>query len=189
MRLLIIAILYCCPPPNAYAHKVISVTDGDTLTVLQSGQPLQIRLANIDAPEKGQPFREKSRQSLVAMCAGKDASYTPENIDKYGRTVAVVKCAGVEVNRQQVARGLAWVYTQYNKDNTLPPLESKIKSQKAGLWANRAPVPPWDYRHGKTTDEKEIEASPRPKAMATCYTGPRGGRYHVANGKKVYRGC
>ncbi len=91
----------------AFADQVVGIADGDTLTVLHDQKPLKIRLANIDAPEKKQAFGQRSRQSLSDMCYRKDATYNVQNIDRYGRTVAVVTCAGVEVNRAQVERGLA----------------------------------------------------------------------------------
>ena len=66
----------------AYAHQVIGIADGDTLTLLVDKRPLKIRLANIDAPEKAQAFGERSRQSLSELCFGKDASYATQEIDQ-----------------------------------------------------------------------------------------------------------
>ena len=163
----------------AHAEKVISIADGDTMTVLHDGKPLKIRLANIDAPEKKQAFGTKSKESLSELCWGKDSTYAVQNIDKYGRSVAVVTCGGVEVNRAQVERGMAWVYTRYNKDASLVSLETAAKSNHSGLWIDKAPVAPWDFRHGVVPSTNED---------AKCYTGPRGGRYQLVNGVKRY-GC
>jgi micrococcal nuclease len=164
-------------PLVAQAHKVIGIADGDTMTLLVNRQPLKIRLANIDAPEKRQAFGQKSKQSLSELCWGKDAVYETQNKDRYGRTVAVVTCAGVQVNRAQVEHGMAWVYGRYNKDQALPALEKAARAKKAGLWADAHPVAPWDFRHpDKVTQD------------STCHTGPRGGRYLVVNGAKRY-GC
>ncbi len=104
---------------TAHAHKVIGIADGDTMTVLVDRKSVKLRLANIDAPEKAQAFGQKSKQSLSDLCWGKDAQYDAQTLDRYGRTVAVVRCAGVEVNRVQVERGMAWVYVQYNKYITI----------------------------------------------------------------------
>jgi micrococcal nuclease len=70
----------------AFAHQVIGIADGDTLTLLFDQKPLKIRLANIDAPEKAQAFGNVSRQSLRALCFNKDADYQTQDIDRYGRT-------------------------------------------------------------------------------------------------------
>lgn len=126
---------------------VIGVADGDTLTVLVDGKPLRIRLGNIDAPEKKQAFGDRSKLSLSELCYRRDAAYSILGVDRYGRTIATVLCDGVDVNHAQVERGMAWVYTQYNKDRELPGIEAKAKAAKRGLWVDRDPVQPWKFRH------------------------------------------
>ena len=131
---------------KAHASPVIGIADGDTLTVLVDRQPVKIRLANIDAPENGQAFGQRSKQSLSELCWQKDATYQVQDIDRYGRTVAIVSCDGVDVNRAQVERGMAWVYTKYNRDPDLPGLQEQAKVERRGLWADPSPVPPWEWR-------------------------------------------
>lgn len=133
-------------PLACHAYKVIGIADGDTLTILQDGKPLKIRLGNIDAPEKSQPFGQRSKQSLSDLCWKKDAQYQTQDVDRYGRTVAVVTCDGVNVNRAQVERGMAWTYTRYNKDRSLPAIQEAAKANRQGLWRDYDPVPPWEYR-------------------------------------------
>jgi micrococcal nuclease len=171
--------LLCALSLSAHAHQVIGIADGDTLTLLVDRKPLKIRLANIDAPEKKQAFGQRSKQSLSDLCWKKDATYAAQTIDKYRRTVAVVTCDGVEANRAQVERGMAWVYRQYNKDAGLRAIEAKARTGKRGLWADREPVPPWEFRHPAVTGAADASG---------CITGPRGGRYQVVDGRKRY-GC
>lgn len=142
-KLLLILALISSP---TFAQKVIGIADGDTLTVLHDRRQVKIRLANIDAPEKAQAFGDRSKQSLSELCYGKDAVYQTVDVDRYGRTVAVVTCDGVNVNRTQVARGMAWVYTRYNKDGSLPGIEADARHARIGLWSEPAPVPPWLFR-------------------------------------------
>ena len=130
----------------ALAHPVIGITDGDTITVLVDKRPVKIRLANIDAPERKQAFGTRSRQSLSDLCWGEDATYEVQDIDRYKRVVGVVKCGGVEVNRAQVERGMAWVYPKYNKEKTLPELQERARAERRGLWADKEPVAPWEWR-------------------------------------------
>jgi micrococcal nuclease len=181
MKKIIFALALLASVP-AFAHKVIGIADGDTLTLLVDKKPIKIRLANIDAPEKKQAFGERSKQSLSDLCFGKDAAYTVQNIDRYGRTVATVTCAGTQANRAQVERGMAWVYLQYNKDRSLPALQATAKKAGKGLWADAKPVPPWVFRH-PPKNGAAVAAND-----ATCHVGPRGGRYQVVNGQKRY-GC
>lgn len=147
-QLAAIAVLFAAAAPT-YAYQVISIADGDTMTLLVDQKPLKIRLANIDAPEKRQAFGQRSKQSLSNMCWGKDAEYAAQTIDRYRRTVAVVTCDGIEANTAQVQRGLAWVYPKYNKDSALPALEQAAKLTGLGLWVDPAPVPPWEWRKAR----------------------------------------
>ncbi|HYD58921.1 MAG TPA: thermonuclease family protein [Noviherbaspirillum sp.] len=133
-------------PFDAAAAPVVGISDGDTLTVLEDRRSVKIRLANIDAPEKAQPFGQRSKESLSELCYGKNASYQVQDIDRYGRTVAIVTCAGVQANRAQVERGLAWVYPKYNRDESLPPLQEDARTSRRGLFADPDPVAPWEWR-------------------------------------------
>ena len=126
---------------------VISVADGDTLTVLCNGsKQVKIRLSEIDAPEKRQPFGNRSMQSLSGMCLQKKAKIKPQTKDRYGRTVARVICDGVDANEEQIRRGMAWVYDKYVRDQNLYSIQNKARTSKIGLWADSKPIKPWEYR-------------------------------------------
>ena len=132
---------------ETFSGKVVGIADGDTLTVLTAcKQQHRIRLAEIDAPEKSQPFGTTSKRSLSDLCFGKEAEVRPRAIDRYKRTVARVTCAGVDANAEQVNRGMAWVYRRYAKDHDLYVLEHSAKVGKRGLWGNASPTPPWQWR-------------------------------------------
>lgn len=133
---------------RASAIEVLGISDGDTLTVLQEGRAAKIRLANIDAPEKRQAYGALARQSLSDLCYRRDALVRTVTMDRYGRAVALVYCDGVDVSREQVQRGYAWVYTKYNKDSSLPALQSVAAAERRGLWAQHEPIAPWDFRRG-----------------------------------------
>jgi len=126
---------------------VVAIADGDTLTVLNEDfQQVKVRLAEIDAPEKRQPFGTRARQSLGELCHEKRAEVRVVDVDRYKRIIGRVTCAGVDENAAQVRRGLAWVYDRYAKDKTLYRLQDEARSAGRGLWADRAPVAPWDWR-------------------------------------------
>ncbi|HEB5907977.1 TPA: thermonuclease family protein [Salmonella enterica subsp. enterica serovar Havana] len=135
--------------------KVIRVLDGDTIEVktlpekiLVYEVPIRVRLINIDAPEKKQPFGRWSTNQLKALLAGQSVTVSYTQTDRYGRVLGrVVTANGTEANRQQVLKGAAWVYDRYNTDNSLPTLQREAQTQKRGLWADNQPVPPWEWRH------------------------------------------
>ena len=134
---------------GVFLAVVIGISDGDTITVLHEREPVKIRLAEIDAPEKKQPFGTKSKQALSDLCFGKQAVITPKTIDRYGRTVARVKCDGQDASEQQVSSGMAWVFDRYVTDRSLYPLQDEARSARRGLWADADPVPPWEWRKAR----------------------------------------
>jgi endonuclease YncB( thermonuclease family) len=127
--------------------RVVSIYDGDTLSVLVSSKQIKVRLTDIDAPERKQPFGTRSRQSLAELCTGKDARVAKQGEDRYGRTLGRVNCAGVDANAEQVRRGMAWVFERYApKNSTLHALETEARAARRGLWQESKPVPPWQWR-------------------------------------------
>jgi endonuclease YncB( thermonuclease family) len=126
---------------------VVSVQNGDTLTVHVSHEMVRIRLIDIDAPEKKQAFGTRSRQSLGEICHGKKARVDDRGLDRYGRTLDQVTCAGVDANAEQVRRGMAWVYVRYApKDSHLYGIEAEARLHRRGLWRDAKPMPPWEWR-------------------------------------------
>nr|WP_255368601.1 thermonuclease family protein [Polaromonas sp. OV174] len=135
---------------------VVGVTDGDTIKA-RCGQPgayeqVKVRIAEIDAPEKRQPFGERSRQSLAGLCHEAQAVIKPTAKDRYGRTVARVSCNGQDVSLHQVRAGMAWWYVKYGKDMAVQDAERQARSSRAGLWVDSEPIPPWEWRKSKKTE-------------------------------------
>ena len=127
--------------------KVVSIADGDTITVLDADKKQhKVRLNGIDAPEKKQAFGAKSKARLGELVAGKDVVVDWTEKDTYGRTLGKVVQGGVDINLQMVKEGLAWHYRKYSKSVELARAEAEAKAGKKGLWADPNPVPPWDFR-------------------------------------------
>lgn len=130
---------------------VVAVADGDTLTA-RCGVPgayeqVKVRIAAIDAPEKAQPFGQRSKQYLSDLCFREAAAIKPSSRDRYGRTVADVQCKGQDVGKTQVAAGMAWVFDRYAEGyEHLYQLQDRAKGARAGLWIDATPMPPWAWR-------------------------------------------
>jgi len=129
-----------------FRGRVVAVADGDTLTVLVDRTPVRVRLAGIDAPERGQPFADASRRSLASLVASRDVDVRDRGRDRYGRVLGVVVAGDVDANAEQVRRGYAWVFRRYAHDATLLALEADARAAGRGLWRERDPVPPWAWR-------------------------------------------
>jgi len=138
--------------PEEYNGRVVGVSDGDTLTLLVEGnRQVKIRLAEIDAPESGQPYGKRSKQELSALAFNKQAHVKVITTDRYGRSVGRVFVGGVDVNAEMIRRGAAWVFRKYVKDVSLFALEEEARREKRGLWAlsEAGKIPPWEWRKRK----------------------------------------
>jgi endonuclease YncB( thermonuclease family) len=105
-----------------------------------------VRLHGIDAPELGQPFGRVARDRLAELVKGKTITVTTHGKDRYGRTIGSVAIEHDDVGHRLVAEGLAWHYTRYSKDAGLAAAERDARAARRGLWADRDPVPPWEWR-------------------------------------------
>jgi endonuclease YncB( thermonuclease family) len=132
------------------AGRVVSVADGDTITVLDDSKTqYKVRLDAIDAPELGQPFGQASKKALSEMVFGRDVVVIRKTTDRYGRTVGHILVDGRDVNLAMLEAGMAWHYKEYDKNKRLAEAESKARVDRRGLWTDRAPVAPWDWRRAE----------------------------------------
>lgn len=165
----------------SFQARVVGITDGDSLTVLDElNQQHKVRLAEIDAPERGQPWGDRSRQALSALVFSKTVSVQQTDTDRYGRVVARVFADGRDVNRTMVEQGDAWAYRQYLTDHTLIATEARARQQAVGLWSisDQQTVAPWEWRQGVrvgTGDTGGPISAPRPQSLFTPAPGPAGG--------------
>jgi endonuclease YncB( thermonuclease family) len=129
--------------------RVVGVSDGDTITVLLRGdRSVEVRLSEIDAPERGQPYGTRAKQALSALVYGKDVRLVPVDRDSYGRIVARVFVGPMCVNAEMVRRGHAWVYRRYLRTRALLEREREAREARRGLWAlpEAQRIPPWMWR-------------------------------------------
>ena len=150
-----------------FKGTVVGVTDGDTLTVLDGeNRQHRLRLAEIDAPERGQPFGTGAKACLSNLCFGERLEVTVHSIDRYGREVATVRKPGGppgadSVNLAMVRAGYAWAYSRYTRDPRIRLAEEEAMSAGRGLWSGPFPVPPWEWRRAKKLPVPEKRASVR----------------------------
>jgi endonuclease YncB( thermonuclease family) len=128
--------------------KVVAIADGDTVTVLMNNAQYKLRLAEIDTPERAQPYGSKAKEVLSGLVFGKTVVAKVQDIDRYGRYVARIYVGDVDVSREMVRQGAAWVYRQYSKDKSLLVVEAEAKAASRGLWAlpEAQNIPPWEWR-------------------------------------------
>lgn len=167
--------------------RVVGITDGDTITVLDdNNQQHTIRLAEIDAPERGQPWGNRSRQALSALVFNKTVSVMQTDTDRYDRIVARVFVDGEDVNRLMVEQGAAWAYRQYLTDETLIEVEAEARRSGVGLWSMSAAqtVAPWLWRRGERVGETvQAEGGAAPRAQPRTLLGGQSRAPAVSEGQ------
>lgn len=147
--------------------RVVGVSDGDTITVLDARKNQhRVRLAGIDAPEKGQPFGSRAKQSLSSLSFGKAVRVEWYKVDRYRRIIGTVwvspehsGCAvtpncpkTVDTSLEQISAGLAWHYVKYAHEQPLEErnryvrAEREARKNKVGLWAEPGAIAPWEWR-------------------------------------------
>ena len=152
---------------EALLGRVVGVTDGDTVTVLDAAKAQhKVRLAGIDAPEKGQPLGQRAKDNLSRLVFGKDVRVAWRKKDRYGRLVGTVwvvspdmPCTGkpdcpknLDAGLAQLTVGLAWHYKKYANEQEPQQrgqyefAEEEAKAKRVGLWKDANPVPPWEWR-------------------------------------------
>lgn len=158
IKLSVIAIVCFVFSVNAQTltGKVISITDGDTFKLLiQDSIQHNVRLANIDCPERAQPFSNKAKQFLSDAIFGKEITIEVIKTDRYKRLVAIVLYdGGKNVNQELVKNGLAWHYVKYSNDTTLQALEDTARQNKVGLWQDINAIAPWEWRNNRSKNHR-----------------------------------
>ncbi len=153
--LLCVAMFAACGNVQAekFVAEVIIVIDGDTVVIPRGHGVLKVRLADIDAPEVGyakmqqdQPFGAEAQRALSAMVLKKSVEFDSQAIDQYGRLVAHLRVDGVDVNAEQIRRGMAWAYAFHHRNRELIALQTEAQQNLRGLWASGDAIPPWQWR-------------------------------------------
>ena len=134
---------------TATASENIRVVDGDTIVIGET----TYRLHGIDAPEYGQrcvtpqsgtwACGKEAVAALEAMVLGNNVACDDRGTDDYGRTIAVCRVEGRDINAAMVESGMAWAFRRYSSDYVA--IEADAEAHTRGVWV--APTQtPWDYR-------------------------------------------
>ena len=129
------------------AYRVVKIADGDTLTALSADmRQIKCRLYGIDAPEKKQAYGQASKLSLAQLSFGRSAQIDIVGRDRYGRAICRIAVGGVDINKEQISRGMAWMYRRYARDPSYSDAETAAQARRVGIWREAQPVAPWNFR-------------------------------------------
>jgi micrococcal nuclease len=133
-----------------FKATVVEVIDGDTLKVAHDGTTEIVLLLNIDAPEKGQPYADRAKQQAENLCLGEEVRVVWQERDVQRRILGTVhEDEGLNLSFEMVRAGLAWNYKHFEHDRTLAELETEARKAHRGLWSDKHPTPPWEYRQAQ----------------------------------------
>ena len=131
-------------------YTLIKVSDGDTITVRGKDGEKKIRFYGVDAPESSQSYGTESKKFLTDNISGKKLKIKKISVDRYSREVSIVYAENVNINEFMLKEGYAWWYRDYAKDEAVyEALEREARNSKKGLWKQKNPLPPWEYRKNK----------------------------------------
>lgn len=145
------------PQKTSFQGKVVAITDGDTFKLLKLDSTLvRVRIANIDCPERKQPFSQKSKQFTSDAIFGKTVHVNVQKNDRYGRLIAdVIYDTNKNLGHELLKAGFAWHFVKYSKDKTLAALEQEARKNKVGLWIEPNAIAPWEWRSNKKKKLKQ----------------------------------
>lgn len=137
---------------TGFEGTVTKIFDGDSFLVrLATGADIDVRLADIDAPEKQQPYGDNAAAALQRLIADRRVYVEIVDTDQYARKVARVYRLPdrMDIARNLVHDGHVWVRRKYARDHSLFPLEDSAQAAHMGLWSLPATdrVPPWQFRY------------------------------------------
>lgn len=196
IRIFILSIFLCFGTQvlaDTFTGRVIKVSDGDTIQVMNNNMAEKVRLNGIDSPESGQAYGRQAKEFTAEMVAGQVVTVEVRDTDRYGRTVGeVILLDGQNLNREIVKAGYAWWYRKYSNDAPLAQLEEEARSARKGLWRDPRPTPPWEWRAAQRVGqgpEDNVESVPTFSPSKTANTGTiyhgntRSGVFHQASCK------
>lgn len=117
---------------DATVERAVS---GDTLIVRTANGPLELRLADIGAPQGAGFFAPSSTTLLNAIASGQSARITLTGRDGTDRAFGLVRVGELNVNLELVRRGAAWVCWDYALSTDYMPFENRARRQRLGLWS------------------------------------------------------
>ncbi|MBI1248749.1 hypothetical protein GC197_13025 [bacterium] len=172
-------------PHKILRGKVIFVADGDTIGLLDADRQMhRIRLEGIDAPESGQAFGKRSKQTLDDAIYGKEVLVTYEDEDRYGRILGQIYHGDHWLNLDQLTAGMAWHYRHFSGDAFLAETQEVAQKAKVGLWKDKSPQQPWRFRLEEKRREEAAQAD-----NDTKQTTPTGYWLNTSSNVRHNAGC
>jgi micrococcal nuclease len=154
---LVLALVATCPALSwaDFAARVVTVHEGDRLTIRHDGRSETIHLQDIDCPELKQPHGKQAKHAIAAYVGNREVVVRALKRDRHGRATAeILLLDGRNVGHELVKEGLAWSRPETTQGQSLGDVEQLARAEGKGLWSEPNPVPPWKWKATKKTSRK-----------------------------------
>jgi len=136
--------------PDSWADfeaTVVTVHEGDKVTILHGGRTEKIFLKDIDCPDLKQPYGKQAKRTTAAYIANRIVTVRGVQRNSKGRTTAeIILADGRNVGHELIKEGLAWARKDTAGGKQLAEVEQLVRAEHKGLWSDPNPVPPWKWR-------------------------------------------
>jgi len=146
---LLFVIMAACPALSwaDFLARVITVHEGDRLTIHHDGRSETIYLKDIDCPELKQAYGKQAKQAITAYVGGRDVVVRALKRSRNGvGTAEILLQDGRNVGHELLKEGLAWARPDGGQNQSLEEMEQLAKAERKGLWSDPNPVAPWKWK-------------------------------------------
>jgi micrococcal nuclease len=153
--MLVLVIVYPALALADFVAIVVTVHEGDRLTIYHDGRREMIYLKDVDCPELKQPYGKQAKHATAAYVGNREIVVRALKRDRHGRTTAeVVLQDGRNIAHELIKEGLAWSRPETVEGRSLGDIEQLARAEGKGLWSDPNPVPPWKWKAPKKTSRK-----------------------------------
>jgi endonuclease YncB( thermonuclease family) len=146
---LVLALVAACPALSwaDFLARVVTVHEGDRLTIRHDGRNETIYIKDIDCPELKQAYGKQAKHAIAAYVGSRDVMVRALKRGRNGLgTAEILLQDGRNVGHELLKEGLAWARPEKGQDQSLEDMEQLAKAERKGLWSDSNPVAPWKWK-------------------------------------------
>jgi len=130
-----------------FLARVVTVHEGDRLTIRHDGRNETIYIKDIDCPELKQAYGKQAKHAIAAYVGSRDVMVRALKRGRNGLgTAEILLQDGRNVGHELLKEGLAWARPEKGQDQSLEDMEQLAKAERKGLWSDSNPVAPWKWK-------------------------------------------
>jgi endonuclease YncB( thermonuclease family) len=130
-----------------FLARVVTIHEGDRLTIRHDGRNETIYIKDIDCPELKQAYGKQAKHAISAYVGSRDVMVRALKRGRNGLgTAEILLQDGRNVGHELLKEGLAWARPERAQDQSLEDMEQLAKAERKGLWSDPNPIAPWKWK-------------------------------------------